>query len=427
MLSLRAINYVAPPVGVRSLAQLAGLRGVVSLRELMDLLGQARFGPAPVYLIGHNTNSIAEVRAALAAGANAIEIDVTAYEDNLDALCIDHAGLTGDSPGDPGAPRFSDYLRALRPIADQMGERLALVVFDVKSPAATPAHGRTMLKDIRAILTSGTRLNIVMSVADVTSSTPYKLNGATVFDDIVSTLDPREGLMVDQDDSPDRVASFFRSRGVTRFCYGNGTSFNLSDEGAMVYRTPIEQACWMRATKLGPRFIYAWTVNGTKNQRLYLRIGVNGIIADVLGLLFLSDMLQTPEFAALYRRAQRSDNLFLPPSAAYGLTVHTSNVGQAGTDANVTFTVTGTNGSRSTTMDANYNRRLERGLTNFLVLTSPDLGDLLSVTVQRDNDGNAPDWHLAWIVVESFRYRSHKTAVFACWIDSTAPFTRGLA
>lgn len=425
MLSLRAASFVEPRSSVRALARLAGIRGVVSLRELILLLGDARFGPAPFYVIGHNTNSLAQVRGALSDGANAVEVDVTAFESNLGQLCIDHAGVTGDAPGHDEAPRFAAFLRGLRAIVDQ-DARLALVVFDCKPPAATPEHGQTALAAIRSILTAGTRLNVIISVGDVTSSTPYKLNGTTIFDRIAPLLEAREGLMIDAQDDPGAVATFFDGRGVERSCYGEGTSFPLLDESAMVYRTPIEQACWMRATRNGPRFVYAWTVNKASHQRLYLRVGVNGMIADPEGIHRLVGLLKAPEFAARHRLATRDDNPFLPPNAAYGLTVQTSDVRMGGTDANLSFTLTGARGTSAITVDANLNRRMERGQRTFVVVPSGDLGDLRSVTVQRDDAGNAPDWHLATIVVESWRYHARKIATFDCWIGGT-PVTRELA
>lgn len=427
MPSLRSANRVIAPVGVRSLAALAGMQDAVSLRELIVLLGPGGFGPTPVYLIGHNTNSAAEVRTALAGGANAVEIDITAYESDLTQLCIDHAGLTGDAPGHDEAPRFADFLRDLRVIADEWPEQLALVVFDCKPPAATPEHGRTMIDAIRRILTVDSDLNIIVSVADVTSSHPYRLDGTSVFDRIAATLGPREGLMIDADDDPEGVAAFFAKLGVTRFCYGNGTSFPVSDEAAMVYRTPIEQACWMRIAHDGPRFVYAWTVNGRANQRLYLRAGVNGIIADPRGIEHFVQVLAEPAFAASHRLATRLDNPMLPVEGSYGLGVSTSDIAMAGTDAGVTFTVTGANGAASVAFEGHFNRRLERGSRTCITLPSPDLGELHSVAVQRDDSGNAPDWHLASISVDSHRYRTRRTAAFDCWIDSTAAFARPLA
>jgi glycerophosphoryl diester phosphodiesterase len=428
-LSLRGANFVEPLVSVRSLAVLAGMGGVdgvVSIRELMELLGDRQFGPMPVYVIGHNTNTIGEVIEALNSGANAVEIDVTAYESNLNQLCIDHAGLLGDSPGGDSAPAFEEFLHALRAVVDEASQRLALVVFDCKPPASTPEHGRTMIDAIRTVLTAGTTLNVIISVADVTSSNPFRLDGTSVFDRIAVNMRPREAFMIDAVDSPDDVESFFAGLGVTRSCYGNGTSFPLSDEGAMVFRTPIERACWMRVARGGPRFIYAWTVNDSDDQRSYLSVGVNGRISDPRGIGRLVDVLSEPSVGARCRLARRSDNPFLPANTFYGLTVSTSDLAMAGTDSHVTFTVTGALGTSSTTVDTNFNRRMERGLRNFVTLPSRDLGELQSVTVTRDNSGNAPDWHLTSIVVESLRYRMRKTGVFDCWIDTTEAFTRPL-
>lgn len=425
MPNLRDANYVDAPIGVRSLAQLAGIRNDISVRELITLLGDRRDLHLPFYIIAHGTNSIAKVIEALNAGANAIEIDVTAAKSNLNQLCIDHPFLTGDAPSTKGVPHLTDFLRDLRKIVDTRPE-LTLVMFDCKPPAATPNHGRTIINAVRSILTRNTELNIIISVADVTSTTKYRLKGTTIFDQISSTLNPREGLMMDDDNDPDGVVAFFNGQGVAHSCYGNGTSFPFSDEGAMVYRTPIERACWLRVTHLKPRFVNAWTVNSIDNLRLYLHIGVNGMISDMRGVRRAVSLLKTSEYAARFRLAKRSDNPFLPANAFYGLTIRTSDVRFAGTDANVTITVNGANGATATTINTNYNRRMERDMTNFFILPSADLGELQSVTVRRDNKRFGPDWHLSSIVVESPRYKTHKTASFNCWIDNTSPFTRPL-
>jgi PLAT/LH2 domain-containing protein len=155
-------------------------------------------------------------------------------------------------------------------------------------------------------------------------------------------------------------------------------------------------------------------------------VGVDGTIADDHGIARGVENLASLEFSSSLRLATRSDNPFLPPDAAYGLTVRTSDISGAGTDANVTLTLTGAQASCSVSVDTSYNNRMERGLVNFLVAASGDLGELRFVTIQRDNRGNAPDWHVAAIDVESLRYRTKKTASFNCWIDTTNPVTRPL-
>jgi len=69
---------------------------------------------------------------------------------------------------------------------------------------------------------------------------------------------------------------------------------------------------------------------------------------------------------------------------------------------------------------------MERNDWNFVTLQSLGLGALQSITVQRDNEGNGPDWFLDRILVASFRFGVSKRADFNRWIDSTSPFTQSL-
>jgi hypothetical protein len=382
--------------------------------------------PEPLWILGHNTNSIDEVNAALDQGANALEIDVTAYAHDLNALCIDHAGIMGDDPGRASAPALEPFLRDLRRVADARPE-LCMVELDLKPPASRPEFGPVLLSALRDILTRGTTLSLILSVADVTSAHSDRPPGSSVFDHISTDVQAREGFMVDADPNVDAIADFFLNRKVTRFGYGHGTAIPLIDEGIMVYRTPIEKACWMRAARGTPGFVEAWTVNSVENLELYLSLGVNGLICDRDGLERVRALLQQPEFGLRHRVATRLDDPMAAASPAYGLTVVTTHKRLAGTNASITFTLAGDRGSASTTVDTSLHRRMESGSTNFVVLRSADLGTLRSITVQSDLDHLAPGWHLNSISVESSRYGCQHTAHFDTWIDSTAPLTRALA
>jgi PLAT/LH2 domain len=406
MASLRSRNYFTGPTTVRALARLAGLSGQVSLRELITLLGPATFGPRPFYIFSHNPNSIAEVNDALAAGANAIEPDVNVYKGHEDQLCVSH------SEGDANAPSLSQFLRELHGVAINRPE-LALVVFDCKEKVATPQHGSTLLNSVRQLLTFDTGLNVIISVSS--------LSMRTIFEQISAGLGPREGCMIDEENDPNAVASFFAGKGITRDCYGYGSSF--FEESDATYRTPLESACWMRAAHGSFRFIYAWTVNDQADQREYLRIGVDGIIADNHSIPQLRGVLVEPEFQGKVRLATRTDNPFLPPNSLYGLTVKTGDISMASTDANVTFTLTGSAGSASIMVDTSLTARMGQNETNYVTVQGPDLGKLQSISVQRDNRGNAPDWYLNSIAIESYRYKISAQALFYRWIDSTVPFT----
>ncbi|MBC7592355.1 MAG: hypothetical protein H7288_00145 [Kineosporiaceae bacterium] len=61
---------------------------------------------------------------------------------------------------------------------------------------------------------------------------------------------------------------------------------------------------------------------------------------------------------------------------------------------------------------------------NWVTLSSPDLGTLQTLTVQRDNNGNGPDWYFDVIDIYSARYATGGTASFNRDIDTTSPFTR---
>jgi PLAT/LH2 domain len=58
---------------------------------------------------------------------------------------------------------------------------------------------------------------------------------------------------------------------------------------------------------------------------------------------------------------------------------------------------------------------------NYVTIPSTDLGELLSVTVQQDNSGNAPNWCLDRIVVTSSFFQGSKVAVFNMEIVGNTP------
>ena len=367
----------------------------------------------PFYVLSHNPNSIEAVLAALDAGANAIEPDVNVYAARPDELCIGESGLLGGGSG-PGAPSLTEYLTGLHQIALERPE-LALVVFDCKRKAATLELGATLLHTIRSLLTFDTDLNVIISVAS--------LSHTAIFEQIRHDLRPREALMIDQENDPVRVATFFTNARVARQCYGNGISFLNSILGPNV-RPSLERACELRAATGAPRFTYAWTVDDARLMREYIRIGVDGIITN--NVARLRAVTAEPEFQANIRLATRADDPFAGPRAAYGLIVHTGDKWMAGTDARVTFTLAGAAGSASVTVDTRWRARMERDAWNYVTLESGDLGPLRTITVQRDDQGNAPGWYLDRIVVESTCYGVSLGAGFACWIDRAEPVSRPL-
>jgi len=371
-------------------------------------------GPRPFYIFGHNPNSISAVIDALRAGANAIEPDVNVFEDNQGRLCISEVKplLDPDAGGDEDAPTLEQYLHELHGVA-QAFPQLACVVFDCKPKVATAEHGATLLAAIRQYLTPDNDLNIIISVSS--------LSEFAIFERIRSILGPREGCMIDEENDPSEVAAHFVGAGIDHGCYGNGNHFQNPVTSPNL-RPSIELACGLRASRNAFRFIYEWTNNSDDLMREFIRTGVDGIITDDVAVL--KAITEEDEFQTVIRYATRSDNPFTATNANYALFIHTGDVHMGGTDANVTFTLKGTLGTASKVVDTSLDGRMERDDWNVVTVQSSDLGDLRSITVQRDNDGNDPDWFLDRILVQSAKFGASKQAVFNRWIDTKAPFNQ---
>lgn len=366
-------------------------------------------GPRPFYVVGHNPNTIADVLKALDGGANAIEPDVNVFSHDETQLCISHG------EGDKDAPTLTQFLTDLHDIAVKRPQ-LALVVFDCKPKTNNPRHGLILLNAIRSILTHDVSLSAIISVAE--------LKDTAMFDNIKGMIGAREGLMIDFENDPVQISNFFSGINVAHQGFGNGISVFNDLLGPNV-RPSMERACEFRAATAKLRFIYVWTVNAKHLEREYIRIGVDGMISD--DVAEVRRIMMESEFQPLVRMATRTDNPFRPAVCAYGLEIHTADVLHAGTDSNVTFTLTGSSGSAKITVDTSLPGRMERNEMNFVTLQSSDRGSLQSITVQHDSAGNAPDWFLDRIIVRSARFGASMQAVFNRLIVAGTPVTQALS
>jgi hypothetical protein len=270
----------------------------------------------PFYAIGHNPNSIEQVKQVLAAGANAIEPDINVLKGHRDQLCVGHGPLLGVGPGADDSPPLEQFLKDLRQLARD-DPALSLVYFDCKTLAATPFLGHTLLRTIRThLIGSGAEridLNVILSVATLKEN--------AIFDAIRSDLQPGEAFMIDGESDPRRVADSFAQLDARHHCYSNGTSFlnGMSSVLARNVRPSIEQACALRAQGR-TRLVLSWTVNRLPSMEDYIRIGVDGIIADVsprfpnpgVGLPALVDLVKQRGAELGVRIATRADRPFEP-------------------------------------------------------------------------------------------------------------------
>ena len=108
---------------------------------------------------------------------------------------------------------------------------------------------------------------------------------------------------------------------------------------------------------------------------------------------------------------------------AYRFEIHTSTVLQAGTDANIRITLNGRNGHSATYAVNTICNDFEKGtntLQSFIVHNF--MSEIRSITINRDNSGSNPDWHVSYIDIIETKIDEGDGTVWHFpiydWIDS---------
>jgi hypothetical protein len=363
--------------------------------------------PRPFYVVAHNPNTLHDAEVALQAGANALEPDITTASpcDAGVEVLVDWDSSSPNRDGECSDTRFVDWLDGAHNLAIQY-PNLALIVFDIKSPAATPAHGAEILNLIRTHLNYGpVNVNIIMSVATK--------DDLGVFDNInLQTLGPREGVQVDAEDDAGAVVNYFTvdRNYAGNIGYGDGTAF----QGPNLPRA-IDRAAFLRASVGYPKAVtYVYTLNHVTSMHSFIDSGVDGIIPDAFGVQasgdpsYITELLGVVSEHPEIRLATRDDNPFEPALQSYGLEVSTSDDTFSGTDANISFTLLGCRGSATITVDTGEvlnpiydSGRMRTGQTDWVAIPSKNLRRLSSVTVFNDGTGDAPGWKFVDIGISS--------------------------
>jgi len=390
--------------------------------------------PRPFYVVAHNTNTLEEAELALKHGANALEPDLMVlpsgshlaqapFTPNPTGIVVYH-DLHLTTPN--VSPTLDQYLDGIHQLAIAY-PNLALIVFDIKSSAALAENGQKILDSVHTHLNfDGVNVNVILSVAE-------RSDGA-LFDNILDQFGAREGVMIDEEDDANVTNQFFFDHGYFgNIGYGDGSvgpGFHLP--------RAIDLAAFNRASKGFPKSVtYVYVLNSTKSEHSFINRGVDGIIPDAffdpihhdLDPSFIDELLVVVSQHPEIRLATRDDNPFQPANEAYGLEIMTSDVYGAGTDGDLTFTLNGSRGQATITVNTGeihpgyYSGRMEQGNTDYVTIPSADLGLLSSITIH--NDGGVGDgWHLASIRVSSSRYLGSNTnhnaeyiATFNDWIE----------
>jgi hypothetical protein len=373
----------------------------------------------PFFLIGHNTNSIEEIREGLRTGLNAFEIDVNC--DAEGALYVSHDFvLSPPSRPDANPPELVAFLRELHALAlSPAGAGIALIVLDSKVTSA--AHGLEVAHAVRTVLCrDGVRLPVIYSV-------PTCEIGSTYFSEFKASLRDDEALMIDEEANAADASRFFERIGVRHGCYGNGIT-TLAGIGLPSPRLAAQMDSAVAFRALGNlRLVYPWVLVEPATMREFLRIGVSGVMVDTPNAGRLVEVLAEPEFEPLYRKATRADDPFAPDTSPL-LEVVTRDALFAGTDATIRFVLELTDGRRvSRSVDAAAYGRFERGARDFVLFTEAfRLAEVKAIEVSHDGAGNAPDWGLEAITLRR-RGEAARDLRFECAIRAGNPVRRAFS
>ncbi|WP_322907265.1 PLAT/LH2 domain-containing protein [Paenibacillus sp. SGZ-1009] len=109
-----------------------------------------------------------------------------------------------------------------------------------------------------------------------------------------------------------------------------------------------------------------------------------------------------------------SSSLITPQAnVAYGITIRTADVADAGTGANVTIRINGTAGSTEFALGNSGFEQNERFYKGFSAI---DVGTIQSITLRHDGKGHKPGWYVSTVLVQ----KGSKTYSFTghSWIDA---------
>ena len=246
-------------------------------------------------------------------------------------------------------------------------------------------------------------------------------------------LGVREGIMIDGENDAAAVLNALRDH-ITQanihagtncggnpvpynIAFGNG-SFGESSGFAPNVLPSIMLASWIRAGQPlanGVAIPYAYPIEPTSRMHAYITAGADGLIPDVdfQPQIWSGTLEKLAVLAAIV--AARSDvylataaeDPFHPPNEAYGLRVDTADVSGAGTDANLTFKLTGACGSAQVTIDTSYQKLFERADRNYVTIQSKNLGKLKSLEISSDGSCSAitgATWTAGKVQISSARW-----------------------
>lgn len=246
------------------------------------------------------------------------------------------------------------------------------------------------------------------------------------FAQIIGDLNSREGVAIDEDNSPNKVSSYFEGLGVNNFCYGNGI-FTWG-VGPNVFAS-IAEAIRLKASGKRIKQVYVWTLENKDSMTEYLRMGVDGIFVNNSSIDTLKSILNNQN---LRRLATREENAFNPAAltgqAIFKIDVHTGKVSGAGTDANVYVTLYGELGEVDTNVlnPLIKGNAFEKGSVDTVTLNLTDVGTIQRIRVWHDDKYASSAWFLDKIVITNLTQQQEFEFPCDAWLKGPNSTSRVL-
>jgi len=247
----------------------------------------------PFYVIAHRSNSVADVEAALAAGANAVEIDLK-YDRDGARYCVNH-----DLTWFCDTEDLVAFLDGVLPLARRY-PHWAMIVFDSKD-SVDGAKGLALIQTIRRHLTDHVPLASVISVPRLEMRSLFDRLGANR-----TRLRANEVLAIDYENNPNETQAFFNSQGISNQGYANGVFtycfWCVFGWNARILDS-VTEAVSLREARRGIKFVYVWTLGRRQTMAEYIDLGVDGILVNQnLIDRILAELRQRPETVVLAPR-----------------------------------------------------------------------------------------------------------------------------
>lgn len=348
------------------------------------------------FIIGHNPNTIEEVREFLQHGANALEPDIVYAEGQFYVTHLPQLSYRD-------VPTLRDYLQKLKALLLAERYNLALIIWDIKTVNFDP---NDFMDIVKGNFTGDPFDSITMLI---THSDDYvflnRFNGGY----------PNIGVGMDESDiPPSEIETIFKNANQKNFAYADGIITVLNKPG--VYEN-IQEAlnCRYENERQSFGLIYTWVLSREASCRKYLDIYIDGIMVEVGSVRLLRKLITNPPYNEAYEMAKQGYNPFArSPIPKYKLSVETKNKFMAGTDAMILFTLTGVGGQSlySLPFDGSLTGALEQGSITYLIMEGMDVGEIKSLELKALTGGVGADWLPGTITVESPQLKNKVKFIF---------------